>query len=94
MMVGAEEKHSHTFCEWNMACLEHQSDRYAGQSEGHLPAEIKEISGGAVVYVYSGLCFTSPWLCEDPLRILATALVGQWSIDPQALGRRPCQRAE
>jgi hypothetical protein len=61
-----------------------------GNQRTYFPDEIKEISGGALVYVYSGLCFTSPWLCEDPSADPAaySPLDGQWSIDPQGLGMR------
>ena len=60
-------------------------------SRSYTPAEIDKISNGAAsVEVLSGLCFTSPWLCEDPEGDPAaySPLVGYWEIDINGRGLR------
>jgi hypothetical protein len=60
-------------------------------SRSYTPAEIDKISNGAAsLEVLSGLCFTSPWLCEDPEVDPAaySPLVGYWEIDVNGRGLR------
>ena len=64
---------------------------FQGNVRGYTPGEIDVISNGAAsVEVLSGLCFTSPWLCEDPQKDPAafSPLVGYWEIDINGRGLR------
>ena len=64
---------------------------FQGNTRGYTPAEIDKISNGAAsLEVLSGLCFTSPWLCEDPEFDPAaySPLVGYWEIDINGRGLR------
>jgi hypothetical protein len=70
---------------------------FQGNTRGYTPSEIDKISNGAAsLEVLSGLCFTSPWLCEDPEFDPAaySPLVGYWEIDINGRGLRdPAYRA-